>query len=68
MALNDIKWQEWMGYVVHYVKDGEVYIQSLTSYGVTRSTAAKEMKSLVLSGCCAWIARVDPLACEDIPF
>ncbi len=61
-------WEEWMGYVVHFNKDGQVYIDQRTSYGVSRERAMDAMKDILLSGDCAWIMPMNPAEMEDIPF
>ena len=59
-------WQEWMGYVVHYIRDGEIYIEPNTSYGVPWSAALGTMKKILKDGQCAWISQAEHV--EEIPF
>ncbi len=60
-------WQEWMGYVVYYIRDDVVYIESATSYGVPWSSAISTMRKILKRGQCAWISQADA-RCEEIPF
>lgn len=59
---------EWMGYVVHYIHNGEEYTDPSTAYGATIKIASDRMKELLLQGKCAWIKTMNPSEAKEIPF
>ncbi len=61
-------WEEWMGYTVHYIHNGQEYVDPSTSYGATIKQATAKMSEMLLMGKCAWIKTVDPEQFGDIPF
>jgi hypothetical protein len=65
---NKKEWQEWMGYTVHYVFDGQSFVEPATTHGIPRTKASSVMKSLLERGLCSYIKKVDPGMVEEIPF
>jgi len=61
-------WEEWMGYIVCYIHNGNEYHDPSTAYGATMSVATDKMKEFLLQGKCAWIRTIDPRKCKEIPF
>ncbi len=70
MDMNSNNWEEWMGYSVHYMNwDGEgPFIDPSTDYGIPMVTALTTMKAILLTGRCAWVAKVDPESALEVPF
>ena len=70
MNNNFEKWEEWMGYCVHYMNwngDGP-FIDPCSDYGIPMASALNAMIALLLTGRCAWVAKVDPKQALDVPF
>jgi len=59
-----------MGYNVYYMNwTGEgPFIDPHTDYGVSMAVAAYTMRTILKTGRCAWLVKVDPHTIEDIPF
>lgn len=67
---NSKDWEEWMGYCVHYMNwNGEgPFIDPQTDYGVPMARAVRTMRTILKTGRCAWLVKVDPHQDWDVPF
>ena len=69
MSLESGKiWELWMGYVVHYLYDGNTCIEPTTSYGVGLEYAVEKRNRILRDGRCAWIVKMDPKLVDEVPF
>jgi len=70
MNKNSKNWEEWMGYSVCYISwSGEgPFIDPATDYGVSMAAAVRTMKTILKTGRCAWLVKVDPHQDWDVPF
>ena len=69
MGTNEV-WEEWMGYAVHYMNwNGEgPFIDPQTDFGVPKTTAIETMGTILKTGRCAWLVKIDPQLVGDVPF